>query len=150
MKLTIRHYIVLALFFATMITSLWPDNIYLLFTFSLANLFLINTNIKNDKAFFCLFLFSCFYCLNQYATVGTGSGFVFLSTLIAPISFYKFGCWLMDWMQEDRQRLNFLFCTFLCYLLPALLLTIQDMILVGFIIVFITIEQPKLIRNIRV
>ncbi len=133
MKLTIRHYIVLALFFATMITSLWPDNIYLLFTFSLANLFLINTNLKNDKAFFCLFLFSCFYCLNQYATVGTGSGFVFLSTLIAPISFYKFGCWLMDWMQEDRQRLNFLFCMFLCYLLPALLLTIQDMILVGFI-----------------
>ena len=133
MNLTIRHYIVLALFFATMITSLWPDNIYLLFTFSLANLFLIKTNLKNAKAFFCLFLFSCFYCLNQYSTVGAGSGFVFFSILIAPISFYKFGCWLMDWLQEDRQRLNFFFCMFLCYLLPALLLTIQDMILVGII-----------------
>ena len=133
MRLTIRHYFVLMLFFATMITSLWPNNIYVLFTFSLSNLLLLRTKIINDRVSISLFLFSCFYCLNQYVTVGLGSGFVFFSTLLAPVSFYKFGCWLIGWIQEDRQRLNFIFLMFLCYLLPALLLTVQDIMVVGLV-----------------
>lgn len=133
MKLTIKHYIVLALFFATMLTSLWPNNIYILFSFSLSSLFFLQNKILKDGTSVSLLLFSFFYCLNQYLTVGPGSGFVFFSTLIAPISFYKFGYWSMNWIHEDTQRLNFIFSIFLCYLLPALLLTIQDMMIVGLI-----------------
>ena len=133
MKLTMKQYIVLALFFATMRTALWTNNIYILFSFSLSSLFLLPNRVIKGGVLISLLLFSCFYCFNQYLTIGIGSGFVLASTLIAPVSFYKFGCWLMDWMQEDRQRLNFLFLMLLCYLFPALLLTIQDMILVGFI-----------------
>mgnify|MGYP006914754868 CR=1 FL=1 len=131
MKLTIKHYIVLGLFFATMLTSLWPNNIYLLFSFSLSSLFLLR--LKVDRVSISLLLFSCFYCINQCLTIGFGSGFVFVSTLLAPFSFYNFGCWLMGWIKDDRQRLNFLFLTFLCYLLPALALAIQDMMIVGLI-----------------
>lgn len=133
MKLTIKHYIVLSLFFATMLTSLWPNNIYLLFTFSLSSLLLLRTDTVKTGTSISLLLFSFLYCLNQYTTVGAGSGFVFLSILIAPFAFYKFGCWMMGWLHDDNQRLKFIFITLLCYLSPALLLTIQDMMLVGLV-----------------
>ena len=133
MKLTIKHYIVLSLFFATMLTSLWPNNIYLLFTFSLSSLLLLRTDTVKTGTSISLLLFSFLYCLNQYTTVGAGSGFVFLSILIAPFAFYKFGCWVMGWLHDDNQRLKFIFITLLCYLSPALLLTIQDMMLVGLV-----------------
>lgn len=133
MKLSIKHYIVLSLFFATMLTSLWPDNIYLLFAFSLSSLFLLRTNNTKKGNSISLLLFSCLYSLNQYFTIGFGSGFVFLSILIAPFAFYKFGCWVMGWLHDDNQRLKFIFITLICYLSPALLLTIQDMMLVGLV-----------------
>lgn len=64
---------------------------------------------------------------------GIGSGFVFISTLIIPVSFYRFGRWIIEWIDDERKRLWFIFLSFLCFLLPVLFLTIQDMILVGFI-----------------
>lgn len=125
--------VLLFLFGVTMISSLWPNNIYILFLFSLANWVLLPYHKWWDVISLSLLFFSLFYCLVQYMNTGIGSGFVFISILIGPVAFYRFGQWVIEWLDNDRKRLWFLFFSFLCYLLPVLLLTIQDMMLVGFV-----------------
>lgn len=125
--------VLLFLFFVTMLTSLWQNNIYILFLFSLATCFLLPFHKWWDGISLSLLFFSLFYCLMQYINDGIGSGFVFISTLITPVSFYRFGRWIIEWIDSDRKRLWFLFFSFFCFLLPVLLLTIQDMMLVGFV-----------------
>lgn len=128
-----RIKVLLFLFFATMLTSLWANNIYILFLFSLSTWLLLPNHKWWDDICLSLLFFSLFYCLIQYMNNGIGSGFVFISTLIIPISFYRFGRWIIEWIDDERKRLWFIFLSFLCFLLPVLFLTIQDMILVGFI-----------------
>ncbi len=132
-KLSLRYHLVLGLFFGTMLTSLMPENIYVLFLFSVACLVFLPLNKYWDKACGALILFSIFYCINQSLTVGIDSGFNFLSILMAPASLYRFGRWTVDWLWDDTQRLKFLFGSLLCYLLPMLFLTIQDISLVGIV-----------------
>ena len=62
-----------------------------------------------------------------------GSGFIILSHLVAPVAFYRFGRWLMTLFYDNTDRLRFVFFSILCYLLPLLLLTLQDILLVGII-----------------
>lgn len=116
-----------------MITSLWPNNIYILFIFSLASWILLPYNKWWDSISIALLFFSLLYCFFQYRNIGIGSGFMFISILIAPVAFYRFGRWILELISNDRKRLWFLFSFILCYLLPVLLLTIQDIMLVGFI-----------------
>lgn len=128
-----RIKVLLFLFFATMLTSLWANNIYILFLFSLSTWLLLPNHKWWDGTCLSLIFFSLFYCLIQYMNSGIGSGFVFISTLIIPVSFYRFGRWIIEWIDDERKRLWFIFLSFLCFLLPVLFLTIQDMILVGFV-----------------
>ena len=132
-KLPLKYYVVLGLFFATMLTSLMPENIYVLFLFSVACFVFLPLKKYWDKACGALVIFSIFYCINQILTVGIDSGFNILSILIAPASFYRFGRWTMDWLVDDTKRLKFLFGSVVCYLLPMLFLTIQDIVLVGIV-----------------
>lgn len=133
MSLTLKYKILLFLFFITMITSLWPNNIYLLFLFSVASWILLPYNKWWDGISISLFFFSFFYCLVHFINKGTGSGFIFLSTLTAPVSFYRFGRWIMTWLVDDRKRSFFLFYFALSYFFPVFLLTLQDIFLVGLV-----------------
>lgn len=135
MKLTLKSFIIIALFFATVITSLWPNNIYILCLFSFASLVLLPFRRWWDGISISLLFFSMFYCLIQRmnATSDISSGFLFIATLVAPVAFYRFGCWVMEWLSNDKYRLWFLFTSVLCYLLPMFLLTITDIRLGGFI-----------------
>lgn len=133
MKFTFRSFIVVVIFFATMITSLRPDNIYVLCIFSVSTLFLLPFRKWWDGICLSLFAFSLFYCFTQYMNETIGSGFVFIATLLAPIAFYRFGRWVMEWLVYDNYRMWFLFAMALCYLSPMLLLTITDIQLGGFI-----------------
>lgn len=135
MKLTIQSFIILFLFFATVITSLWPNNIYILCLFSVATFILLPFRKWWDGISISLLFFSMFYCLIQRmnATDEISSVFVFVTTLIAPVAFYRFGRWVMEALNNDRSRLWFVFAFVLCYLLPMLVLTIVDIQLGGFI-----------------
>ena len=128
-----KYIVLLFFFFATMLTSLWPSNIYLLFFFSLLSWGVLPSNRWWDDISISLLFFSIFYCLMQYMNIGIGSGFVILSILVAPVAFYRFGRWIMTWLNDEKTRLLFFFFTFLCFLLPLFLLTIEDMMLVGFV-----------------
>ncbi|GAA6250322.1 hypothetical protein F050043D4_13570 [Bacteroides thetaiotaomicron] len=63
----------------------------------------------------------------------TGSGFIYLSMIIAPVAYYRFGSWAICWLEDDKKKLQFLFISILLYLIPVLLLTIQDILIVGFV-----------------
>ena len=134
-KLSSRNIALFILFFATMITSLWPGNIYILFLFSIATLLLLPFKRWWDGTGIAILFFSIFYCLIQRmnATGEISSGFVFVATLIAPVSFYRFGNWAMDVLNNDRNRMWFVFAFVLCYILPVFLLTIADIQLSGFV-----------------
>ena len=128
-----KYIVLLFFFFATMLTSLWPNNIYLLFVFSLLSWGVLPRNRWWDDISISLLFFSIFYCLMQYMNIGIGSRFMFFSMLLAPVAFYRFGRWIMICKNDEKTRLLFLFFTFLCFLFPLFLLTIEDMMLVGFV-----------------
>lgn len=132
-KLSFKYYIVLSLFFATMLTSVFSFSIYFVFAFSVASLVLLPIKKWWNGTSLLLVLFSTFYCFNQYINFGLSGGFRFMSVLIAPLAYYRFGQWVMQWLTEDRQRLNFLFISIFLCLLPMFLLTIQDIQLVGIV-----------------
>ena len=55
------------------------------------------------------------------------------SMIIAPVAYYRFGSWAICWLEDDKKKLQFLFISILLYLIPVLLLTIQDILIVGFV-----------------
>ena len=133
MKLAFKYCILLFLFFVTLLTSLMPDNVYLLFVFSCATFILLPSNGWWDNVCVALLIFSLMYCLNLYLTHSAGSGFVFMSLLLSPVAFYRFGRWVIVCFENNEDRLKFLFMTQLSFLLPVFALTIQDIALVGFV-----------------
>ena len=129
MRMPFKYKLLVLLFFSTLITSLWSDNIYLLFLFSLATWCILPFNKWWDGIGVTLIFFSFAYCAMQYMHDQTGSGFIYLSMIIAPVAYYRFGSWAICWLK----KLQFLFISILLYLIPVLLLTIQDILIVGFV-----------------
>lgn len=124
--------ILLALFFLTMLTSLWPNNIYVLVLFSIACWVLL-PNRWWDGICVSLLAFSVLYVLTEFVNGTSNSGFISLSILLSPVAFYRFGCWLMWAFKSDTERFRIIILSIFCYLLPLFLLTGQDIALVGII-----------------
>ena len=134
MKLKLKHYTLLLLFFAAMITSMWENNIYILFSVAIAVLLFTPSRKGWDSTAVMLLLFSILYNLiSAINERGFNSGFLFLTLLIAPLGMYKFGQWILVWLKDEKKRIKFLFLTVLLYLLPLFAATAQDIAIVGFV-----------------
>lgn len=133
-KLKIKHYMLLVLFFTTLITSMWGNNIYILFSVAVASILFTPSRKGWDATAVLLLSFSILYNLISYTNGrGFGSGFLFLTLLIAPLGMYKFGQWVLLWLKDEKKRITFLYFTVLLYLLPLFSATAQDIAIVGFV-----------------
>ena len=123
-----------SLLFGTLITSLWPNNIYLLFTFSVACWGLLPFKRRWTKTAVALLLFSVFYFLVQQVNGNaTDSKFIQGAYIFSPLAFYWFGYDLFNRYQNDNSRQKILLIILFLYLLPLFRATFIDMALVGFI-----------------
>lgn len=107
MRMPFKYKLLVLLFFSTLITSLWSDNIYLLFLFSLATWCILPFNKWWDGIGVTLIFFSFAYCAMQYMHDQTGSGFIYLSMIIAPVAYYRFGSWAICWLEDDKRNCSF-------------------------------------------
>lgn len=133
LKLGFKYIILMAMFFLVLLTSLWPNNIYLLVFFSLTTYIVLPFRKYWDGISLTLLLFSFYYSIvivisNQY-----GSGSLLISYLIAPVAFYRFGRWIMSVFYDDKVRQRLLFCIVTCYLLSLFIMTFKDIALVGIV-----------------
>lgn len=116
-----------------LISSLWENNIYILFMFSVICWFLLPYKKWWDGISIPLLPFSVFYAgIVLYKGENPGWSFIF-SMLFAPTAFYRLGCFLMKHIQDEMQRQKMLIYIIGLYLLPLFLLTAQDMALTGLI-----------------
>lgn len=133
MSSNFKYKLLIGVYFLVLITSLWPNNIYILVGFSILSWIILPIQKWWNIASVTLLIFSLLYAIMEFLNQEVGSGFILLSHIIAPVSFYRFGRYIMSWLSTNRSRLIFLFATILCYLLPLFLLTAQDIALVGFV-----------------
>ena len=136
MKFTLtlkRDKILLLALLPVLISSLWENNIYILFMFSVICWFLLPYKKWWDGISIPLLPFSVFYAgIVLYKGENPGWSFIF-SMLFAPTAFYRLGCFLMKHIQDEMQRQKMLIYIIGLYLLPLFLLTAQDMALTGLI-----------------
>lgn len=133
MKLNLKDKILLLSFFFVVLTSLWANNIYLLFVFSILCCFLIPLNKWWDNVTMYLLIFSLFYAMMVVLNGRNNSYFNLLSYIIAPVTFYRFGRWTMNIFRDDVARQNFIFITILLYLGYFFVLTLKDIAIVGIV-----------------
>lgn len=133
MKLSIKYKILLLAFFVVLITSLWANNIYLLFGFSALCWITIPQKKWWDGMSISLFIFSVFYGLMIIMHGKVNSNFNLFSYMIAPVAFYRFGRWSMNIFKEDKSRQKFLIFSMLLYLGYFFLLTFKDIAIVGIV-----------------
>lgn len=133
MKLYLKDKILLLSFFFVVLTSLWVNNIYLLFVFSILCCFLIPLNKWWDNVTIYLLFFSLFYAMMVVLNGRNNSYFNLLSYIIAPVAFYRFGRWTMNIFRNDIARQKFLFFTILLYLGYFFILILKDIALVGIV-----------------
>ena len=132
MKLKFKDKILILLFFAVLLTSLWANNIYLLVMFASATYILLP--YRNwDKVCSFLLLFSLAYAMMVIMHGNYGSGFILISYLIAPVAFYRFGIWLMSIFRDDTVRQKVFLAIVLCYSLTLFMLTVKDTAVVGIV-----------------
>lgn len=123
-----------AMLFGTLVTSMWPNNIYLLFTFSFVCWFLLPSKIRWTKTTVALFVFSCFYLLVQQVNGNeVESRFIQGAYLLSPVAFYRLGYYLFHRYQDDVGRQKVLLIILFLYLLPLFSATFLDISLVGYI-----------------
>lgn len=132
-KYRYKYKILLAIFFIVLITSLWPNNIYLLVLFSLLTYVILPIRKFWDNSAFFLLLFSLFYSTMVIMTKQISSGFVLISCLIAPVGFYRLGRWMMVVFYEDKVRQKLFLLVITCYLSSLFVMTIKDISLVGIV-----------------
>lgn len=133
MKLSIKYKILYFAFFIVLITSLWKNNIYLLFSFSiLCWVFLPKRKWWDNSTIFLLF-FSLFYGIMVYMNHLVGSVFNLLSYFLAPVAFYRLGQCSMNIFKEENSRQKFILIVVLCYLIYLYQLTLKDIALVGIV-----------------
>ena len=133
MKLGFGHKLLIIFFFMVMVTSLWPNNIYLLVIFSIITYFILPIQKWWNVSCILLLIFSLLYAFMEYFNMEVGSGFILLSHIFTPVAFYRFGNWIMSSLNNNHTRLVFIFFTILSYLFPLFILTAHDISLVGFI-----------------
>ena len=126
-----RKIILLTIFFAVLLTSLFPQNIYLLVLFSVLVWALLPFRKYWNSITISITLFSVFYTIIIILKREVPSGFLTISYLISPVAFYRFGSFLMDEFREEKLRIRLIFFTVLAYLLNVFLLTIVDASIVG-------------------
>lgn len=128
-----RKIILLALLFAVLLTSLFPQNIYLLILLSMSGLLLLPLKKYWDKIAVAIILFSVMYTAMVVLGGEIKSGFMTLSYLITPVSLYRFGRYLMDDTTEEKPRMRLILSLVFVYLTNVFVLTIVDMSVVGII-----------------
>lgn len=128
-----RKIVLLILFFTVLITSLFPQNIYLLVLFSVLAWLLLPFSKWWDGVSVALLLFSIFYAVMVVLSGQMKSGFLTISYLIAPVAFYRFGHYLMTEYRTDNERFRLLLFVVYAYLLSVFVLTAVDISVVGII-----------------
>lgn len=133
MTLSFKNKILLLAFFIVLVTSVWANNIYLLFGFSVLCWILIPQKKWWDGLTVSLLLFSLFYGLMIIMNGKVNSNFNLFSYMITPVAFYRFGRWSMNIFKEEKSRQKFLMFSIFLYLLYFLILTFKDISLVGIV-----------------
>jgi len=133
MPLSFKSKILLFTFFIVLITSLWANNIYLLFGFSVLCWILIPQKKWWDSLTVSLLLFSLFYGLMMIMNGKVSSNFNLFSYMIAPVAFYRFGRWSMNIFKEEDSRQKFLMSAILFYLIYFFILTFKDIAITGIV-----------------
>lgn len=129
-----KYIVLLLLFSAAMMTSLWVNNIYLLFSFSVFCWAVLPFGRWWDKTTIALFIFSILYLLIQLINGNAvDSKFIQGAYLLAPVAFYRFGRYLYSYYTNDESRQKVLLCILVLYLSPLFIATFKDIALVGFI-----------------
>lgn len=116
-----------------LISSLWENNIYILFMFSVICWFLLPYKKWWDEISIPLLLFSFFYVIAAIYKGEIESKFLLISYIISPVAFYRIGRYFMKYIENDEQRQKLLLYIIGAYLLPLFLLTAQDIALTGLI-----------------
>lgn len=128
-----RKMVLLIVFFAVLLTSLFPQNIYLLVAFSVLVWVLLPLRKWWDSVAITLLLFSIFYAVMVVLSGQVKSGFLTISYLISPVAFYRFGHYLMTEYRMDNERFRLLLFVVFAYLLNVFVLTIVDISVIGII-----------------
>ena len=128
-----RKLILLVLLFAVLLTSLFPQNIYLLILLSMSGFLLLPLKKYWDQIAIAIILFSLFYTIMVVLGGEFKSGFMTLSYLITPVSLYRYGRFMMDEDVEEKPRIRLIMFMAFAYLLNVFVLTIVDMSIVGIV-----------------
>ena len=129
----LKYKILIFAFFSMIITSLWGNNIYLLFGFSTLSWLFIPQKKYWDRISISLLIFSLFYGFMAYINGKNNSYFILFSYIIAPATFYRFGRFLMNIFKKDTVRQLFLITSTILYLIYLFILTIKDIALIGIV-----------------
>ena len=128
-----RKLILSVLLFAVLLTSLVPQNIYLLILLSMSGFLLLPLKKYWDQIAIAIILFSLFYTIMVVLGGEFKSGFMTLSYLITPVSLYRYGRFIMDEDVEEKPRIRLIMFMAFAYLLNVFVLTIVDMSIVGIV-----------------
>ena len=128
-----RKLILSVLLFAVLLTSLVPQNIYLLILLSMSGFLLLPLKKYWDQIAIAIILFSLFYTIMVVLGGEFKSGFMTLSYLITPVSLYRYGRFIMDEDFEEKPRIRLIMFMAFAYLLNVFVLTIVDMSIVGIV-----------------
>ena len=128
-----RKIILLTTFFAVLLTSLFPQNIYLLVLFSIMSWGLLPFRKWWEIGSLLLLLFSVFYTVWVILSGRMQSGFLSISYLITPVAFYRFGQYLMSEFKGETQRYYLILSIGYAYLFNMFVLTVASIATVGIV-----------------
>lgn len=129
----IKQILLFTLFFATLITSLFPQNIYILDLFAIATFLMLPANKWWNRGTAALLLFSIFYAIMIILGGHMNSVFLTISYLIAPVAFYRFGHYALSVFKEENARFKFLFYAVFAYLVHLFIINYIDISIVGIV-----------------
>lgn len=129
----IKQILLITLFFATLITSLLQQNIYILDLFAISTFFMLPFNKWWNRGTIALLLFSVFYAIMIILGGHMNSVFMTISYLIAPVAFYRFGHFVLSVVHGDEKRFKFLSYVVLAYLIHLFILNFVDISIVGIV-----------------
>lgn len=128
-----RKGILLIAFFAVLLTSLLPINIYLMVAFSAMVWLMLPLKKWWNAGTIPLLLFSVFYTCMIVLGGLVESKFLLLSYLISPVAFYRWGRYLLYEYKEDKQRYRLMFFIVSAYLLYVVIMTVVNVSMVGIV-----------------
>lgn len=126
------HYVLFALFFLALYKSPSVGVSFYYLLFCLFSLFLCLQRSFLDKTFVILLLFSISYPLVLLLNTGEFNPH-YLLYLVAPVSFYVFGQYIITKINNQTGILNFLLFVLMFYALQTYIITIEDVNEIGLI-----------------